>query len=327
MSAAVSADRDPARKSIRQQFADTMLAVGREDESLVVLVGDISHGILQPFAQACPGRYYNIGICEPATVSIAAGLSRVGFHPIYHTISPFIVERSFEQIKLDFCYHRLGGNLVTVGSAFDYANLGCTHHSYGDFALLKTLQNVEIVYPGTALEFDCLFRQAYRNDRLTLYRIPAHPHGYTFRREEIHLGTAMRIAEGSNLTVIATGPQLRSTIDAKPALAALGWDADILYVHTIRPLDVEMIRTSIARTGHVIVVEEHTESGGLGDDVLRATRDLPSLRFISAAIPDRFVTAYGSYADHCATLGLTSEGIVRRIEQTFGRRPSKRGAA
>lgn len=102
------------KKRIRQQFADTMLEVGQNDPNLVVLLGDISHFILQPFAKACPGRYYNVGICEPTIVSMAAGLAKVGFYPVVHTIAPFIVERSFEQIKLDFCYQQLDGNLVTV---------------------------------------------------------------------------------------------------------------------------------------------------------------------------------------------------------------------
>lgn len=102
-------------KHMRQEFADTMLEVGQVDAKLVVLIGDISHGILQPFAKACPGRFYNIGICESTIVNMAAGLAKVGLYPVVHTIAPFIVERSFEQIKLDFGYQHLGVNLVTVG--------------------------------------------------------------------------------------------------------------------------------------------------------------------------------------------------------------------
>jgi len=102
------------RKSIRQQFADTMLDVGKEDPNLAVLVGDISHFILQPFAQACPGRYYNVGICEQTILSMAAGMSKIGFHPVVHTIAPFLIERGFEQIKLDFCYQKIPGNIITV---------------------------------------------------------------------------------------------------------------------------------------------------------------------------------------------------------------------
>ena len=147
-------------KSLRQQFADTLISLGKEDSGLVVMVGDISHGILKPLAEACPGRYYNIGILEPTMVSMGAGLAAAGLCPVIHTIAPFLIERSFEQIKLDFCYHKLPGNIVTVGSAFDYSNLGCTHHCYGDFALLKTLQRIQICFPASAVEFDQLFRQA-----------------------------------------------------------------------------------------------------------------------------------------------------------------------
>jgi len=306
-----------SEKSIRQQFADTMLAVGEEDPDLVVLVGDISHFILQPFAKACPGRYYNIGICEPAIISMSAGLAKMGFYPAAHTIAPFLIERAFEQIKLDFCYQKLGGNLVTVGSVFDYANLGCTHHCYDDFALLKSLPGTQITYPASPVEFDILFRQAYRNSSLTLYRIPGNQHGQDFDAEDIRLGKGIKITDGSNLTIVATGPQLRNAMAAYNMLGDTGWDAEILYIHTIRPLDTGIICESVSKTGRVLVIEEHMQSGGLGDDVLRATRDIPGIEFSSLAIPDVFVTGYGSYEHHCEELGLTTQGILDRVNADF----------
>ena len=305
------------QKSVREQFADTMLAIGQEDENLVVMVGDISHGILQPFARACPDRYYNVGICESATISMTAGLSRLGFHPVYHTIAPFIIERGFEQIKLDYSYHMLGGNLVTVGSAFDYSTLGVTHHCYGDFALMKTLQNTEIIYTGTCDEFDALFRQAYANDRLTMYRVPGTQHSVEIDRSEIELGKAIRIREGSNLTLIATGPQLDSAMGAIDRLVSDGWDPEIIYIHTIRPLDVNAIRASVAKTGRFVTIEEHTENGGLGDDVLRATRSMAGVTSAGISIPGRFVMSYGTYEDHCEALGLTSDGVVSTVRDAF----------
>ena len=305
-------------KSIRQQFADTMLEVGQEDPNLVVLVADISHFILQPFARACPGRYYNVGICEPTIVSMAAGLAKVGFYPVFHTIAPFIIERSFEQIKLDFCYQQLGGNLVTVGSVFDYSNLGCTHHCYGDFALLKTLPGTQIIYPATPLEFDILFRQTYQSGKLTLFRIPAHQHGHDFSVNEIRFGKGIKVTDGSNLTIVATGPQLCNALAARDTLGDMGWDAEILYIHTIRPLDTDLIRASVRKTRRVLVVEEHMQSGGLGDDVLRAIRDISNVQYSSLSIPDTFVTGYGLYEDHCERLGLTRDGIVNRVRADFG---------
>ena len=305
-------------KSIRQQFADTMLAVGQEDLNLVVLVGDISHFILQPFARACPGRYYNVGICESAIISMAAGLAKVGLYPVVHTIAPFIIERPFEHIKLDFCYQKLGGNLVTVGSAFDYSNLGCTHHCYDDFALLKILPNTQITFPASPVEFDTLFHQAYKNDKLNLFRIPSHSHEQDFIVKDIQFGKGIKVVDGSNLTIIAIGPQLRNALAAREALTDIGWDTEILYIHTIRPLDTDLIRASVSKTRRVLVIEEHMRSGGLGDDVLRLTRDISNVQYSSLAIPDAFVTGYGSYQDHCEKLGFSREGILNLVKADFG---------
>jgi transketolase len=301
-------------KSLRQQFADTLISLGKEDSDLVAMVGDISHGILKPLAEACPGRYYNIGILEPTMVSMGAGLAAAGLCPVIHTIAPFLIERSFEQIKLDFCYHKLPGNIVTVGSAFDYSNLGCTHHCYGDFALLKTLQRIEICFPASAVEFDQLFRQAYRNDLLTVYRIAGHPHSVEFDASDIVFGKAIKVHDGSDVTLIATGPQLGTVLTARDKLAANGISVEVIYVHTIRPLDTDLIRASVEKTRKVVVVEEHMRSGGLGDDVLRATYDIPGLKFHSVSIPDIFVTCYGTYEELSESCGLTPEAVVNAVE-------------
>ncbi len=304
-------------KSIRQQFADTMLDVGRLDPRLVVLVGDISHNLLKPYASACPGRYFNVGICEQTIVGMAAGLAKVGFYPVVHTIAPFLVERSFEQLKLDFSYQGLGGNLVTSGSAFDYSNLGCSHHCYGDFALLKTLENTAIIYPGSPLEFDLLFRQTYRDGRLTVFRVPARQHGYPFQAQEILFGKAIRVTLGRGLTIVVTGPQLKNALDAREDLSRMGLEPEIVYVPTIQPLDTDTIHESALKTRRVMVVEEHMERGGLGDDVLRSIRTIPGCEFTSLSIPNSFVTEYGSYEDHCRALGLTREGIIQRAGSVF----------
>jgi transketolase len=300
-------------KPIRQQFADTMLSIGKADEDLVVVVGDISHGILQPFAESCPGRYFNAGILEPTLMSMTAGLASVGLFPVLHTIAPFLIERAFEQIKLDYVYHDLPGNIVSVGSVFDYSNLGCTHHCYGDFALLKTLPGVQIVYPGSAVEFDVLFRQTYSNKKLTYFRIPEHPHSMVFQPGEIELGRAVFLAEGGDLTVIAIGPQLMTAMGVRESLIERGVQAEVLYFPTIRPLDTESIVESASKTGKVIVIEEHMRSGGFGDDVLRVAHGIDGLQFLSCAIPDIFIRGYGSYYDHCETVGLTVDGVLQKI--------------
>jgi transketolase len=130
---------------VRNQFARTLEDVGASDEKLVVLLGDISVFLLRGFQERFPERFYNLGICEQTIISMAAGLSAIGFYPVVHTITPFAVERCYEQIKIDLCYQKLGANIVSVGSAFDYAALGCSHHCYEDFALLRPLPDMQII--------------------------------------------------------------------------------------------------------------------------------------------------------------------------------------
>lgn len=312
----------PTPKKMRQQFADSILEIGQEDEKLIVLIGDISHFILQPFARACQGRFFNVGICEPTIVSMGAGLSRVGFYPVLHTISPFLLERSFEQIKLDFCYQGLGGNLVTVGSAFDYANLGCTHHCYNDWALMKFLSGTEIVYPASPIEFEVLFRHCYKNNRLTLFRLPEYQHEYLFRPTDIQFGKPIKIRSGAGLTIVTTGPHLKNALESVDRLMAMEMDPEIFYIHTIHPLDVESIKISLMKTRKLIVLEEHVYTGGVGEEILKSAWKIPELEFFWIGIPNQFIREYSSYREHCEKLGLSSENILN-IASSFSRKRNR----
>jgi transketolase len=304
-------------KKLRQEFADTMLEVGCQDERLVVLLGDISHFALQPFAKACPKRYYNIGICEPTTVNMAAGLSKVGLIPVVHTIAPFIIERSLEQIKLDFGYQELGVNLVSVGSAFDYGALGCTHHCYGDFAILKTIENMEIIYPASCKEFNLLFKEVYDNGNPTYFRVPEGKHEFDFEDGEIKFGKGIIAKEGKDVTVIALGPHLKTAMDSINELKEKEIDAEVLYLHTIKPLDKDLIIKSVKKTKNCIVIEEHSMYGGIFDDVLRCCKDLEKIKYSSINLGDAFIHKYGNYNEHCRRLGFTPQNLITTIEKTL----------
>jgi transketolase len=303
-------------KTMRQQFADTMLAIGQEDPKLSVLIGDISHFILQPFAKACPGRFYNVGICEPTIISMAAGMAKTGLCPVVHTIAPFILERSFEQIKLDFCYQGLSGNIITVGSAFDYANLGCTHHCYDDFALMKSLPRTQVVYPGSCEEFDLLFRETYRNNHVTLFRLAEHQHEQFIDPSLIKFGKAIRLAQGTDLTIIAAGPQLKNAMLSRQQLERQGKSVEIIYVPTIHPLDAPAIHQSVARTKRVLIIEEHNVFGGVGDAVGKIVMDISNVKILNLGIKD-FIREYGTYEQLCAKAGLSVYGILAAVRQLF----------
>ena len=139
---------------------------------------------------------------------MSAGLYHTGFYPVVHTIAPFIVERSLEQIKLDFCYQERGGNLITVGSAFDYSTLGCSHFCYNDIGIIKALPRTQVIYPASPREFTELFDQTYNNDLLTYFRLPDNQHNVDLSQYEIVLGKAITTNQGDDLTLVVTGPQL-----------------------------------------------------------------------------------------------------------------------
>jgi transketolase len=300
-------------KKLREEFADTMLEVGKKDSNLIVLIGDISHFILQPFAKACPERFYNIGICEPTIMNMAAGLSKVGFFPVVHTIAPFLVERSFEQIKLDFGYQKLGVNIVSVGSAFDYSSLGSTHHCYDDFALLKNVDGMQIIYPASCNEFNTLFKETYNNGFPTYFRIPESQHGLEL--DNIKFGKGIKIKSGKDLTIIALGPQLKTALKSVEALEKLKLSPEIIYMHTIKPLDDVLVNESLSKTKRCLVVEEHNMYGGVFDDVLRCSKDINGVRYSSINIGNNFIHEYGTYDQHCKRLGFSVEGIVKKVQE------------
>lgn len=301
-------------KKLRQEFADTMLEIGKKDKNLMVLIGDISHFILQPFAKACPGRFYNIGICEPTIVNMAAGLAKVGFHPVVHTIAPFIIERAFEQIKLDFGYQKLGVNLISVGSAFDYTGLGCSHHCYDDFSLLKHIENMQILYPASSIEFNVLFKQTYSNGMPTYFRLPEYQHDQIFSKSDIVFGKGICVRKGKDLTIIAVGPQLKNAVNAVDTLLKLDIDPEILYFHTLKPLDDVLIKKSLFKTRRCLVIEEHSLYGGIYGDVLRTMAGL-SIRFASINIPEKFIHEYGTYQEICNLYGFSVSGIIKKVKK------------
>lgn len=300
-------------KKLRQQFADTCVEVAKHDKRLTVMVGDISHGILQPYAKLYPDRYYNIGICEPSIVNMAAGLRIAGLIPVVHTIAPFIIERAYEQIKLDFGYQKLGINLISVGGAFDYSQLGCSHHCYSDVSLMSHFKNAQIFLPGSASEFNALFRQNYEKNTINYFKLTENPHSLIFDDKEISTGRAILVEQGKDVTFVCTGAQLDNCVEANKILKTKGISADILYCPTIKPFDEKSFLESVNKTKCWLSVEELSAHDGLFNRCLRGTKNnsISGSKCEQLAISD-FIHGYGSYDELCKKAGLTTEEIVRK---------------
>ena len=166
------------KNNLRKQFAVSCTELLKEDEKAVILIGDISHYLLKDSEAVAPDRFYNIGICEQSTVSLAAGMALEGMRPIVHSIAPFLVERAYEQIKVGLGYQKTDVTLVGVGGTYDYADLGCTHHCYSDIALMRAVPGMEVYEPSTSKEFTQLFNAAWANGNPKYFRLSAFEHSH-----------------------------------------------------------------------------------------------------------------------------------------------------
>lgn len=303
--------------SLRKTFANTMLNIAEIDDSLVVIVGDISHGIFKPFRDKFPNRYYNIGISEPGMVNVAAGLSAKDLSPVVHTIAPFLIERSYEQIKLDFAYQELGVNLVSVGGAFDYSKLGCSHHCYTDYSLMAQFKNANIFFPGSNSEFELLFKSTYNNKQINYFRLTEFPHGIDFKPSDISVGKGIKVKEGSDLTIVTTGSALKRATEAEKFLSALGHSIEIIYYHTLKPFDAKLIQESIEKTQKVITFEEISNQDGLFNLVNASISGRLTYSIKQLAI-NEFVRQYGTYSELCEASGLSTENLVSASLELLG---------
>jgi transketolase len=290
-------------EKMRDQMVATLEDVLDRDERVMVLLGNITTDQLKGAARAHPERVLDLGILEQSIVSAAAGVALEGMIPVAHSITPFLVERPFEQIKDDFCYQRLGGNFISVGASYDYTTSGMTHHSPGDVQILRSLPGMQIVLPGTAAEFDRLFREAYANGSPTYFRLSVRSNA---EDRPVRFGQAEVVREGSRATVVAVGPMLERLLEAVADL-----DVTVLYYTTVAPFDGETLRAH-APHGDVLLVEPFYE-GTLTPEVMAAMGRLP-VRVGAIGVAHRVLDAYGTVEEHDAALGLDATGIRRRVE-------------
>lgn len=271
------------------------------DDRVVLLLGDIGVFGFKNLKEKYPDKVINIGILEQATIGIAAGLSKEGLIPIFHSIAPFVVERALEQLKIDFCYQKLGGNFVSVGASYDYASLGCTHHCPGDIMVLKSIPSMQIVVPGHPYELDCLLKQTFSNGLPTYFRITETSN---LEKNATRFGEASVVKSGKELTVVAVGPLLDKTMEAVSCL-----DVTVVYYTTLSPFDSATLYKNCP-SNKILVVEPFYQ-GTLFDSIVESLSP-KKIAMSSVGVPRRFLTNYGTREKHDLEIGLTVENILAK---------------
>jgi len=288
---------------MRKQFKETILDLAAVDERIVMILGDVSVYLMNDFQQKYPDRFYNLGICENAIISVSAGLSSQGFIPFAHTIAPFITERSYEQIKLDMCYNRFGGNIVSCGASFDYAWDGATHHTYTDLAILRLLPECDVLQPGSRKELDILMRSRYASGKTTYFRLSDHPHAMDMP-VEFGKGVVLKDCK-SGVTVMTAGPLLGNVLEACADLPV-----NLIYFHTIKPIDRDLIAT-YADT-RILVIHD---AFGLHEAVC----SVPGISASYHGIPDQFCGWYGTLSDIRKKIGLDIDSLHLLLQDTLAK--------
>jgi transketolase len=293
---------------MRRQFVRTVTEIFNHDDRVVLLLGDIGVFAFKELKEKYPNRVYNIGICEQSITSLASGLALQGLIPIVHTIAPFITERNYEQLKLNFGYQHLNGNFISVGNSYDYSALGCTHHCPADVNILKQIPNMQIICPGNAQEFDQLFKQTYDNDNPTYFRLSETSSGFNLCND-VEFNRANIIQSGNKAIVIVVGNLLDKVMEA-----CSSYDVDILYYTTVNPFDYKLLNICLNyNSSRKILLCEPYYSGGLTHDIM-SNVNVP-VRIKNVGIPVKFLTNYGTKEEHDTDIGFTVENITSKLEE------------
>lgn len=293
---------------MRDRFAAVTTELLDTDDSVALVLADISTDQFESVAARHPDRVVNVGIREQLLVSVGGGLALTGMRPIVHTYAPFLVERAFEQVKLDLGHQDVGTLLVSIGASYDRSQSGRTHQAPGDVALIDTLPSWTIHVPGHPAEAETLLRHAAADSGRVYLRLSDRANA-TARLERP--GRAVPIRRGGGGTVVAVGPLLDPVLDATRDL-----DVTVLYTATVRPFDVRSLRETLVEPA-VVLVEPYL--AGTSSHVLTdALRDVPH-RLLALGVRDAELHQYGTVDDHDRAHGLDATGLRCDISRFLDR--------
>lgn len=306
---------DKKRGDPRKVFGAAVTAAAADNSEIVVLSADSggSSGFGE-FRMRYPRRYFEFGIMEQGAVGFAAGLATTGAIPVFCAIAPFVTSRPFEMFRNDVGYMRQNVKVVGRNSGISYSDLGATHHSLEDFAIIRMIPGVTILAPVDPGEIASAAHAMLEYDGPVYMRIGNDPIPELFPSTPFVIGKGKVVRPGRDVTVIMTGSVAGNVMDALPLLEAKGIGVELLSMPTVHPLDRELILSSIGKTGKAVTVEEHYTVGGLGTMVQELCSECLPFAVCKLGLPHVYATS-GPYRQVLAHYGLDPQGIAASIER------------
>lgn len=303
--------------STREAYGNALAEYG-SDERIVVLDADLSKSTkTDNFRQLYPERFFNMGIAESNMVTVAAGIATCGKVVFASSFAVFATGRAFEQIRNSICYPGLNVKIAASHSGLTVGEDGASHQSIEDISIMRSLPNMSVICPADAIEARLAIRAAIDIDgpfyiRLGRPDVPViYDEDYKFE-----FGKGVQLREGNDITIIATGSMLRYSLEAAEQLENVGISARVVNIHTIKPIDEDIIVKAADETGAIVTVEEHSIIGGLGSAVAEVVTEKNPVPVKRVGVRDQFGKS-GKPDELLKRYGLTADNIIEKVREAI----------
>ena len=301
----------------RDSYGNALVELGKEKENLVVLDADLAGATKTGiFKKAFPERHIDCGIAESNMMGIAAGLSTTGLVPFASSFAMFAAGRAFEQIRNSIGYPHLNVKIGATHAGISVGEDGATHQCNEDIALMRTIPGMTVIVPSDDVEAKAAVKAAYEMDgpvylRFGRLAVPVINDNEDYKFE---IGKGVTLRKGKDVTIVATGLCVSSALDAAELLKVEGIDAKVINIHTIKPLDKELIVAAAKETGQIVTVEEHSVIGGLGGAVSEALSEEYPVPVKRIGVNDQFGYS-GPATALVEKFGLDGKGIAESVKE------------
>lgn len=302
---------------MRFTIVETIYEAALKNPSIYFISGDLGHAKTKEFQEKLRDQYFNAGMAEQNIIGVAAGLALSGMKVFVYSIVPFITLRCFEQIKNDICYHNVDVTIVGIGGGFAYGNAGATHYSIEEVAALRALPNMKIICPATPYETKTLTNESIYLGGPTYIRIGRGKEPNLENEYPVQFGKAVIVRPGKDATLIVSGPIMLEALRAAEMLEKKEVSIEVVNMHTLKPLDQDLIRDRATKRKAIFTLEEHSVIGGLGGAVAETLSEVqgsraPLYRF---GVPDKWPKIFGSQQYLRNEMGISAEKVALEIEK------------
>jgi transketolase len=304
---------------MRTAYLDTLYELAQKDKRVFALLADNGIIVYDKYQSNFPNQYLNLGISESNMVAVAAGMANQGKIPFAYTIGVFLAFRAFEFIRNDVCLQNQNVKLVGTGAGMIYSELGPTHHATEDLGGLRVLPNLQIITPASPLEVRKATLAAYEHIGPVYLRLGTNREPEIYDKDyDFQIGKAITVREGSDLTIIGMGTVLQDILEVADQIKEDGVEARVINMHTIKPLDQEIVIKAIEETGKIITIEDHNIIGGLGSAVSEVIAEYgKAVKFKRLGLRD-FSHGYGTYEEVKNQNGIGKVCLKETVQNVMG---------